>query len=80
MSGTILIYGAAGYTGKLIAKAAVDHGALPILAGRDPGNVEGRMFSEIIAGFLCWKRKGLGGVGEDQLRHLLRQRRPCSLR
>ena len=40
MSGTILIYGATGYTGKLIAKVAVDQGALPILAGRDPGNVE----------------------------------------
>jgi saccharopine dehydrogenase (NAD+, L-lysine-forming) len=40
LSGTILIYGATGYTGKLIAKVAVDQGALPILAGRDPGNVE----------------------------------------
>jgi short subunit dehydrogenase-like uncharacterized protein len=40
LGGTILIYGATGYTGKLIAKVAVDQGALPILAGRDPGNVE----------------------------------------
>ncbi len=36
MSGTILIYGATGYTGKLIAKAAADAGARPILAGRPP--------------------------------------------
>jgi NAD(P)-dependent dehydrogenase (short-subunit alcohol dehydrogenase family) len=36
VSGTILIYGATGYTGKLIAKAAADAGARPILAGRPP--------------------------------------------
>ena len=35
MNGTILIYGATGYTGKLIAKVATDQGARPILAGRD---------------------------------------------
>jgi short subunit dehydrogenase-like uncharacterized protein len=35
LSGTILIYGATGYTGKLIAKAAADQGARPILAGRN---------------------------------------------
>ena len=35
MSGTILIYGATGYTGKLIAKVAADQGSQPILAGRD---------------------------------------------
>ena len=34
MSGTILIYGANGYTGKLIARTAVDRGADPVLAGR----------------------------------------------
>jgi short subunit dehydrogenase-like uncharacterized protein len=36
VSGTTLIYGATGYTGKLIAKAAADAGARPILAGRPP--------------------------------------------
>ena len=35
MNGAILIYGATGYTGKLIAKTAVDRGARPILAGRN---------------------------------------------
>ena len=40
MSGTILIYGANGYTGKLIAKAAAGQGAHPILAGRDLEKVE----------------------------------------
>ena len=40
MSGTILIYGATGYTGRLIAKVAADRGASPILAGRDLGRVE----------------------------------------
>jgi hypothetical protein len=34
LSRTILIYGATGYTGKLIANVAVDQGALPILAGK----------------------------------------------
>ncbi len=39
MAGTILIYGATGYTGKLIARAAVDRGALPVLAGRNLAKV-----------------------------------------
>ncbi len=34
MNGTVLIYGATGYTGKLIAGTAVDRGARPVLAGR----------------------------------------------
>ena len=40
MSGTILIYGATGYTGKLIAKAASDSGARPVLAGRNLDKVK----------------------------------------
>jgi short subunit dehydrogenase-like uncharacterized protein len=36
VSGTILIYGVTGYTGKLIAKAAADAGARPILADHLP--------------------------------------------
>ena len=39
MNGTILIYGATGYTGKLVAKAAADQGARPILAGRNLAKV-----------------------------------------
>ena len=39
MNGTILIYGATGYTGKLIAKVAADQGARPILAGRNLAKV-----------------------------------------
>ena len=39
MNGTILIYGATGYTGKLIAKAAAEAGARPILAGRNLARV-----------------------------------------
>jgi short subunit dehydrogenase-like uncharacterized protein len=35
LNGTILIYGASGYTGRLIAKAASDKGVRPILAGRN---------------------------------------------
>lgn len=33
---SLLIYGAYGYTGQLVAQAAVDRGQTPILAGRDP--------------------------------------------
>src|SRR6516165_8483724 len=40
LSGTILIYGSTGYTGKLIAKAAVSRGARPILAGRNLDKVK----------------------------------------
>ena len=40
LNGTILIYGATGYTGKLIAKAASDRGARPILAGRNLDKVK----------------------------------------
>jgi short subunit dehydrogenase-like uncharacterized protein len=35
MSGNILIYGASGYTGKLIARAASEQGLKPILAARN---------------------------------------------
>ena len=40
MNGAILIYGATGYTGKLLAKTAVDRRARPILAGRDLNKVK----------------------------------------
>jgi NAD(P)-dependent dehydrogenase (short-subunit alcohol dehydrogenase family) len=40
LNGTILIYGATGYTGRLIAKAASDTGARPILAGRNLDKVK----------------------------------------
>lgn len=33
---SLLIYGAYGYTGELISRAAVDRGLDPVLAGRDP--------------------------------------------
>jgi short subunit dehydrogenase-like uncharacterized protein len=34
LDGTVLIYGATGYTGKLLARTAVERGARPVLAGR----------------------------------------------
>ena len=40
MKETILIYGATGYTGKLIAKTATNQGARPILAGRNLAKVK----------------------------------------
>ena len=47
MNGTILIYGATGYTGKLIAKAAADQGARPVLAGRNLARVNAVAFVAI---------------------------------
>jgi len=61
LNGTILIYGATGYTGKLIAKTAVDRGARPVLAGRsfmrvkavaEPLGLTGRAFDLGEAGAL----------------------------
>jgi short subunit dehydrogenase-like uncharacterized protein len=37
--GTLLLYGAYGYTGRLVAEAAVERGLEPILAGRDPSKL-----------------------------------------
>ncbi|ATW89036.1 short subunit dehydrogenase-like uncharacterized protein [Halohasta litchfieldiae] len=36
---SLLIYGAYGYTGELIARAAVDRGFDPVVAGRDPDRI-----------------------------------------
>lgn len=36
MTGSILLYGATGYTGKLIAREARAKGASAVLAGRNP--------------------------------------------
>src|SRR5271169_6150604 len=38
-SATWMIYGATGYTGRLIAQEAVRRGQRPVLAGRDPAAV-----------------------------------------
>ena len=40
MTGNILIYGATGYTGKLMARTAAEHGLKAILAGRDAARVK----------------------------------------
>jgi short subunit dehydrogenase-like uncharacterized protein len=40
MSSTFLLYGANGYTGKLIAHMAAERGLRPILAGRDRETIE----------------------------------------
>lgn len=36
---TWMIYGATGYTGRLVAELAIDRGQRPVLAGRDPEKV-----------------------------------------
>src|SRR3954469_25866251 len=40
MAANLLLYGANGYTGKLIAHAAASRGLRPILAGRDRATIE----------------------------------------
>lgn len=40
MTGTFLLYGATGYTGRLAARTAAQQGMKPILAGRNPAKVE----------------------------------------
>jgi short subunit dehydrogenase-like uncharacterized protein len=40
MENSILLYGANGYTGKLIARMAADHGISPILAGRTEESIK----------------------------------------
>ena len=40
MAGRIVLFGASGYTGGLIAERLVAAGIAPVLAGRDPGRLE----------------------------------------
>ncbi len=40
MNDRLVIYGATGYTGKLISKTAAEKGLAPVLAGRDPAKLE----------------------------------------
>ena len=41
MSPNFLLYGANGYTGKLVARLAKERGLSPVLAGRDRASIEG---------------------------------------
>lgn len=49
MAGRIVLYGATGYTGELTARALVDRGAKPVLAGRSAEKLE-RMAAELGGG------------------------------
>jgi short subunit dehydrogenase-like uncharacterized protein len=40
VSGRIVVFGATGYTGELTARALVDRGARPVVAGRDAARLE----------------------------------------
>jgi short subunit dehydrogenase-like uncharacterized protein len=46
VGGSLLVYGATGYTGELIARRAVERGLRPILAGRHPAPLE-RLAAEL---------------------------------
>ena len=41
MPGRIVLFGATGYTGRLVAEALVARGQRPLLAGRDPERLTG---------------------------------------
>jgi len=69
MSGPLLVYGAYGYTGELIARHAVERGLAPILAGRDAAKLaplakelgcEARTFG---LGDPAALRRGIAGAG-----------------
>ena len=40
MQAGVLVYGANGFVGEVIARLAVEHGLQPILAGRNAGAIE----------------------------------------
>jgi len=40
MAGRIVVFGATGYTGRLVGEALVERGRKPVLAARDPAKVE----------------------------------------
>ncbi len=60
---SLLIYGAYGYTGELIAREAVDRGETPVVAGRDPQRLH-----DLAADLDCRSRAfGLDSNIEEQL-------------
>lgn len=69
MTGNLMIYGATGYTGKLLSEEAVKRGLKPILAGRDAGKLAALADCLGIAETICFGlddpaeiAKGLSGV------------------
>lgn len=56
-----LIYGAYGYTGDLIARAAVERGLDPILAGRTRGKLD-RLASELHCSFTAFELTDADGI------------------
>ena len=65
-----ILYGAYGFTGRLMAREAVTRGLSPILAGRDEGKVEE------LAGELGLAARVFGLDDPDELRRGIRERRP----
>ena len=49
MAGRIVLFGATGYTGRLVAEALIDRGARPVLSGRNPESLE-RLATELGGG------------------------------
>ncbi|MEA2450414.1 MAG: hypothetical protein QOG63_2346 [Thermoleophilaceae bacterium] len=50
MAGRIVLFGATGYTGRLVAAALVERGARPVLAGRNPDTLN-ELADELGGGF-----------------------------
>ena len=66
MAGRIVLYGATGYTGDLTARALVDRGARPVLAGRNAAKLE--KLAEELGGGL---ETATADVGEPATVHAL---------
>jgi short subunit dehydrogenase-like uncharacterized protein len=59
MAGRIVLFGATGYTGRLVAQALVDRGARPVLAGRSPDSLK-QLAEELDAGGLETQTADIG--------------------
>jgi short subunit dehydrogenase-like uncharacterized protein len=59
MAGRIVLFGATGYTGRLVAQALVDRGARPVLAGRNPDSLN-ELAEELDAGGLETRAADVG--------------------
>src|SRR5690348_16920611 len=71
VSGRIVLYGATGYTGGLVARALVAGGARPVLAGRDKGRLDALAERLSLEGNGVLETAVAGSESPRQLRELI---------
>jgi short subunit dehydrogenase-like uncharacterized protein len=71
VSGRIVLYGATGYTGGLVARALVSGGARPVLAGRDKGRLDALAERLSLEGNGVLETAVAGSESPRQLRELI---------